>query len=161
MPKRRKVEISHACSSTSMVVEEIGKNVLTGKAKFEMHVSSQEEMPPKESELDIYLSEKRYSGATSANLDVLSWWRQERWRFRVLSKLAADILAIPVTTVASESTFSAGGRVIDDRRASMSVDTVQMLLCANNWVRNLHGLSKSHLKVIYHICYVSLFLQFL
>nr|XP_027122429.1 zinc finger BED domain-containing protein RICESLEEPER 2-like [Coffea arabica] len=146
LPKCRKAEISHACSSTSMVVEEIGKNVLTGKAKFEMHVSSQEEMPPKESELDIYLSEKRYSGATSANLDVLSWWRQERWRFRVLSKLAADILAIPVTTVASESTFSAGGRVIDGRRASMFVDTVQMLLCANNWVRNLHGLSKSHLK---------------
>ncbi|XP_071927557.1 zinc finger BED domain-containing protein RICESLEEPER 2-like [Coffea arabica] len=67
-------------------------------------------------------------------------WKGERLRFPILSRIAADILSVPITTVASESTFNAGSRVINDRRASMSVETVQMLLCGNDWIRNLHGL---------------------
>ena len=66
--------------------------------------------------------------------------------------MASDLLSIPVTTVASESTFSAGGRVIDDRRASMSVETVQMLLCGSNWIRNLHGIkTKSRVSVLHFL----------
>ncbi|GFP83889.1 putative ac9 transposase [Phtheirospermum japonicum] len=63
--------------------------------------------------------------------------------------MSCDILSVPVTTVASESTFSAGGRNIDDRRASMTVDTVQVLLCGNDWIQNLHGLkTKPRVSVI-------------
>ncbi|KAL8458689.1 hypothetical protein ACS0TY_036262 [Phlomoides rotata] len=54
--------------------------------------------------------------------------------------MASDILSISVFTVASESTFSAGGRVIDDLRASMTVETVQMLLCGNDWIHNVYGI---------------------
>ncbi|XP_027075871.2 zinc finger BED domain-containing protein RICESLEEPER 2-like [Coffea arabica] len=73
---------------------------------------------------------------------VVSHSEQQRRKIEIshLVEMAADILSVPVTTVASESTFSAGGRVIDDRRASMSVETVQMLLCGNDWIRSLHGL---------------------
>ena len=105
---------------------------------------------PEKSDLDVYLEEGRYVCDANANLDVLGWWKGERWRFPILSRLASDVLAIPVTTVASESTFSAGGRIIDDMRASMSVETVQMLLCGNDWIRNLHGLkNKSRVSKIY------------
>ncbi|XP_041004076.1 zinc finger BED domain-containing protein RICESLEEPER 2-like [Juglans microcarpa x Juglans regia] len=48
--------------------------------------------------------------------------------------------------VASESTFSAGGRVIDPYRASLSTETVQILLCGADWVRARHGIKKE-LKV--------------
>jgi len=51
--------------------------------------------------------------------------------------MAKDILAIPITTVAFESSFSAGGRVIDPHRASLKTETVQMLLCGSDWVRAL------------------------
>ncbi|GFZ15577.1 hypothetical protein Acr_24g0017670 [Actinidia rufa] len=44
--------------------------------------------------------------------------------------------------VASESTFSAGGRVIDPYRASLSTETVQMLLCGADWVRAFYGIKK-------------------
>jgi hypothetical protein len=48
-------------------------------------------------------------------------------------------LQIHITTVALESTFSTGGRVIDPYWASLS--TVQiMLVCGAHWVWKLHGL---------------------
>jgi hypothetical protein len=56
--------------------------------------------------------------------------------------MARDLLAVPISTVASESSFSAGGRVIEPHRASLSTDTVQMLLCGSDWVRALHGVQK-------------------
>ena len=41
-------------------------------------------------------------------------------KYRVLFTMARDILAIPITTVVLESTFSAESRVIDTYRASLS-----------------------------------------
>ena len=64
--------------------------------------------------------------------------------------MTRDILAIPITTVASEATFSAGGRVIDTYRASLSPETVQVLLCGEDWCRSLHGIKlKKEQGIIY------------
>lgn len=49
--------------------------------------------------------------------------------------MACDVLSIPITSVASESAFSASGRVIDPYRATLGVETVQMLLCTEDWLR--------------------------
>nr|XP_027075831.1 zinc finger BED domain-containing protein RICESLEEPER 2-like [Coffea arabica] len=135
--KRRQNESS---TSSSKKQKMTAPAILTGKEKFHMHVSEIDRAPPEKSDLDVYLEESRYACDAKANLDVFGWWKGEILRFPILSRMAADILSVPVTTVASESTFSAGGRVIDDRRASMSVETVQMLLCGNDWIRSLHGL---------------------
>lgn len=56
--------------------------------------------------------------------------------------MARDILAIPMSTVASESTFSAGRRVIEPHRSCLKPETVEMLLCGADWVRELYGLKK-------------------
>ncbi|PKU84635.1 Putative AC transposase [Dendrobium catenatum] len=61
--------------------------------------------------------------------------------------MAVDILSIPVSTVASESTFSAGERVVDTYRSKLGVETVQALLCGSNWVRCHYGL-KGRVKVM-------------
>jgi len=58
--------------------------------------------------------------------------------------MARDILSIPITTVTSESTFSAGGRVIDPHKSKLSTETVQMLLYGADWVRALHGIKRKH-----------------
>lgn len=67
--------------------------------------------------------------------DILNWWRVQQCRYPVLAKMARDILAIPVSTVASESASSAGGRVLDTFRTSLTPRMVEALVCTQDWLR--------------------------
>ncbi|KAJ0106348.1 hypothetical protein Patl1_18177 [Pistacia atlantica] len=40
----------------------------------------------------------------------------------------------PVSTIASEITFSAGGHVLDERRSSLHLSIVEALMCMKDWV---------------------------
>ncbi|KAH9668894.1 BED-type domain-containing protein [Citrus sinensis] len=48
---------------------------------------------------------------------------------------ARDVLAIPVSTVASKSAFSTGGRILDQYRSSLTPDMVEALVLLQNWLR--------------------------
>ena len=50
-----------------------------------------------------------------------------------LAKLAMDILCVPISTVASESTFSLGGRILNEYRSSMALEIVEALVCSRDW----------------------------
>ncbi|KAG6713707.1 hypothetical protein I3842_05G167000 [Carya illinoinensis] len=96
------------------------------------------------SELEIYLSEK--CEKDDAKFDLLTWWKVNSFRYRVLSRVARDVLAIPISTMASESAFSTANRVLDPFRSSLSPLMVEALICTQNWLRsssapiNLHTL---------------------
>ncbi|KAA8544945.1 hypothetical protein F0562_019660 [Nyssa sinensis] len=110
---------------------------------------------PSKSDLDIYLDESAFicPDGSANKFDIMGWWKANTLKFRILSKMARDILSIPITLVASESTFSADGRVVDPYRASLLPETVQVLLCGADWVRALHGLKKgSELDFVLDIC---------
>jgi hypothetical protein len=53
--------------------------------------------------------------------------------FPILSITARDIMAVPVSTVSSESCFSLTGRVIEDRCQRLLPHTVEMLTCVKEW----------------------------
>ena len=74
--------------------------------------------------------------------ETLAWWKANNLKYCILSKMGRDILVIPMSSVASESAISVGGRVIEPHKASLSPETVQMLLCGSDWVRALHGVKK-------------------
>ena len=50
---------------------------------------------------------------SNLKLNVLLWWRVNGSRYPILEKIASDVLSVPVSTVASESAFSTGHRIID------------------------------------------------
>ena len=45
-----------------------------------------------------------------------------------------DILSILISTVASKSTFSVGGRVNDQFRSALKPDVVETLICSKDWL---------------------------
>ncbi|CAN1284973.1 Putative AC9 transposase [Linum perenne] len=108
------------------------------------------------SELDTYLEEKLHIAKNKSEFSVIEWWKDNREKYKVLSQIACDIMAIPITSVASEAAFSTGGRVIDPSRASLGVKTVEALLCTQDWLRNHYSITNGS-KVsftLYHLILV-------
>nr|KAJ0227194.1 hypothetical protein LSAT_V11C100010100 [Lactuca sativa] len=69
------------------------------------------------------------------DFSILGWWRLNAIRFPTVAQIAKDILAIQISSVASESAFSTCGRVIIEYRTSLSTSIVEALLCTQDWVR--------------------------
>ena len=84
-------------------------------------------------ELDDYLNDHREKFSDDS-FDILVWWRINGNRYKIVSQMAKDVLAIQVSTVASESAFSTGGRILDPFRSSLSPKMVQALICGKNWL---------------------------
>lgn len=96
------------------------------------HVSNEGDS---DTDLEKYMAEKlKLSKEAFDKFDILSWWKTHQDVYPVLSLLARDVLAIQVSTVASESAFSAGGRVIDPFRSRLDPHVVEALICTKDWV---------------------------
>ncbi|XP_073059682.1 zinc finger BED domain-containing protein RICESLEEPER 2-like [Primulina eburnea] len=83
--------------------------------------------------LDKYLGEE--IEVANESLDILLWWKVNSPIFPILDEMARDVLAIPISNVASESAFSTGGRVLDSFRSSLTPKLVQTLVCLQDWLR--------------------------
>ncbi|KAL0298944.1 UNVERIFIED_CONTAM: putative AC transposase [Sesamum radiatum] len=92
------------------------------------------------SELESYLDEVRFSRAET--FSILDWWKTNSPKLSLLAKIARDILVVPATTVASEAAFSIGGRVIDESRACLLPDVVEVLVVADDWIGSIPKKSK-------------------
>ncbi|XP_017648042.1 zinc finger BED domain-containing protein RICESLEEPER 2-like [Gossypium arboreum] len=82
--------------------------------KHELEIGGED----KTSELDKYLAEANEDFVE--DFDILLWWKVNSPRFPILSKMARDVLVIPISTVASESAFNTRGRVLDQYRSSLT-----------------------------------------
>ncbi|XP_055959936.1 zinc finger BED domain-containing protein RICESLEEPER 2-like [Mercurialis annua] len=108
------------------------KHMSLMKAKFDIQNKSIESGSRK-SELEVYLSEATVENDDAFN--ILKWWKLNSGRFPILSRMARDILAVPISTVASESAFSTSGRVLDCFRSSLTPRLVEALVCTQDWLR--------------------------
>ncbi|CAN1240275.1 Putative AC transposase [Linum grandiflorum] len=86
------------------------------------------------SELDHYLSED--VSPRAPNVSVLDWWRVNTGKYPLLQEVGRDLLAVPVTSVASESAFSSGGRLLDPHRSRLHFGTVEALMCTRSWIKD-------------------------
>lgn len=90
-------------------------------------------MLEKKSELESYLTD---DVVKIKDFNILSWWKASSSRYPIISRIARDVLFIPISTVASESAFSMGGRVLDTYRTSLSSKMVEALICTQQWIRS-------------------------
>ena len=79
-------------------------------------------------ELDHYLEDDLMP--RTVDFDILAWWKSNGPKYPTLQRIARDILAIPVSTVASESSFSTSGRLLSPHRSKLHAKTMEALMCA-------------------------------
>ncbi|KAL6130325.1 hypothetical protein ACLB2K_068705 [Fragaria x ananassa] len=71
-------------------------------------------------DLQYYLDMPILEVPDGLEFNILGWWRSHEEVYPVLSLIARDLLSVPASTMASEAAFSAGGRVVSEKRASLS-----------------------------------------
>jgi hypothetical protein len=84
---------------------------------FSQHIEEEDDLACK-SELDQYsldVCEKIIK-----DFNILCWWKVNAFKYPILTKIARDVFAIPISIIASESKSSTGGNVLDCNKSSLS-----------------------------------------
>ncbi|PHU21007.1 GDSL esterase/lipase EXL1 [Capsicum chinense] len=68
-------------------------------------------------------------------INTLDLCRSNETQYPVLSRLARDILNVPMSTVASESAFSQRRQQLGDNRHSLGSNAMNVLVCLRDWIR--------------------------
>jgi len=82
--------------------------------------------------LSVYLEDPKIE--RKVDLDVLEFWKTNEAKYGELCDLARDVLSVPLTTVASESTFSIGGRILSKWKSSYLPENVEALITTRSWL---------------------------
>ncbi|XP_062098222.1 zinc finger BED domain-containing protein RICESLEEPER 1-like [Humulus lupulus] len=63
-------------------------------------------------DLDDYYADRKEKLVEDTNFDVLDWWQRNGNKYPIVFHIARDVLAVQMSTVASESAFSARGQIL-------------------------------------------------
>ncbi|CAN1338835.1 Zinc finger BED domain-containing protein RICESLEEPER 2 [Linum perenne] len=83
--------------------------------------------------LDKYLREEP-DDTPDPKFNALDWWKLNSHRYPILSLMARDVLAVPISTVSTEFAFSTAWRVLDAFRSSLTPRIVEALICTQDWI---------------------------
>nr|CAD1822367.1 unnamed protein product [Ananas comosus var. bracteatus] len=109
-----------------------------GLLDFDLYLSEMAINQPTKSELEQYLEESLLPRIQE--FDILNWWKLNTIKYPTLSKMARDVLAIPISMASTSSSIfgtGAGNRVLDEYRSLLRPETVQALFCAKDWLQYL------------------------
>ncbi|BFG20932.1 hypothetical protein CerSpe_072060 [Prunus speciosa] len=116
----------------SQVDDMVSKECMDVMKEFDTFESEESITSSQKSQLQLYLDEQKVE--RKINLNVLDFWKANQFRYPELSILARDVLSIPISTVASEASFSVGGRVLDQYRSALKPENVEALICTRDWI---------------------------
>ncbi|KAJ1690975.1 hypothetical protein LUZ63_015130 [Rhynchospora breviuscula] len=105
------------------------------RAGLKNFLSGMETAEPTKTELEEYISDALDDTSVDADFDILAWWKLKTPKYPIMAKLTRDILAVPISTVASESTFSTTGRTLSLIRSSLNDESLEALICAQDWLK--------------------------
>ena len=68
--------------------------------------------------------------------------KQNGLKYSTIQKIARDFLDFPISIVASESAYNAGGCVSSSHYSKLNSNTLEALMCTQNWLLtcNIGGL---------------------
>ena len=126
---------AYSMAYSSEASSSVGSPVLTKRQlgqEFANFKSSRRKTRAPKSKIDMYFEEDCVEDIE--NFDILAWWKAHAEKFLVLSTMARDFLAIPLSIVPSESAFSLGGRILGESRSSLTPEMLEALVCGKDWL---------------------------
>jgi len=105
-----------------------------GLSDFDVYISEITSGQQTKSELDQYLEESLLPRVQ--DFDLLGWWKLNNLKYPILSKMAADVLSIPISIVDPGAVFDTQSKKIDSYRSSLRPVTLEALVCAKNWLQS-------------------------
>ena len=113
--------------SMDLVEDGFGYKRIDRRYKQKLH----EGVKDKRDKLEIYLKEdvENPDLMVGVEYDVLSYWKRNCTKVPILSLMAKDVLAMQVSSVASESAFSTAGRIIEPSRSCLTHFMIEVLMC--------------------------------
>ncbi|XP_021290108.1 zinc finger BED domain-containing protein RICESLEEPER 2-like [Herrania umbratica] len=103
-----------------------------GFEDYETFQSARFQTQVEKSQLDLYLEEPSHD--LNSEIDVLEYWTLCSLRYPELSRMARDVLTIPVSTIASDNVFDIGPQVISTDCSSLKSKMIQALVCLQDWM---------------------------
>ncbi|KAL5180319.1 putative AC transposase [Glycine soja] len=82
---------------------------------------------------DRYIERKKRARTSTMKMELDHYLEEE---YPTLQAIVRDVLAIPISTVASESTFSIGGQILTPHRNRLHYTTLEALMCSKSWLWN-------------------------
>ncbi|KAG4941802.1 hypothetical protein JHK87_045673 [Glycine soja] len=148
LPLRPVYSENGSAESHSKMEESPGGAVLSdnGLTDFDAYIMETTSQQTK-SELDQYLEESLLPRVP--DFDVLAWWKLNKIKYPTLSKMAQDILSIPVSTVAPDSVFYSKSKEIDEYRSSLRPETLEALVCTKDWMQ--YGTTAESFNALQHL----------
>jgi hypothetical protein len=73
-----------------------------------------------------------YEDSNDDKLDILGWWKCIVSKYNILLKVAQNVLAIPISTVAFKLAFSTDIYILNQFQSFLSLEVVQTLICCQN-----------------------------
>ncbi|CAN7129929.1 unnamed protein product [Brassica rapa subsp. narinosa] len=106
--------------------------------EFDKYINETTTSPGQDSKSDLekYLEEPLFP--RNSDFDILNWWKVHTPKYPILSMVARNVLAVPMSNVSSEEDAfeSSRKRRISDTWCSLRPSTVQALMCAQDWIRS-------------------------
>ena len=111
-----------------MDVSVLGRKESWGSHFAKHKIAKTSDTPNLKSELDRYLEEAILLDS-NAQFDILVWWKTNGLKYPTLQMLARDYLAIPISTIAFESSFNTGSQILTPHRNRLLPNIVEALMC--------------------------------
>jgi len=123
-----------SCQNPNIICQSVDGRKYAWRRYFAKHQIAKKRKPSNyKLELDYYLEEPTLPDSNE-EFNILVWWKANGLKYPILQMIARDILAILISTVAPESSFSIDGQFLTPHHGRLHLETLEALMCVQDWL---------------------------